>query len=153
MSRRPRSCVALLGFVLALVMLSGCQPGAGPNGGPVAGSQNGKAPTVAAKTLPAGLPSDLPVYAGTVVASAKATSGGTTTFSFTIETADGAQVVAEWYRTHFNGGGWTVASNYTKSGAAPFAMMSARKGSLQASVALGGRGGKTQVVCSLVVKS
>ena len=145
MSRTPRLCVALIGLALAVVMVSGCQPAGGPNGG-----QNGSAPTVAAKTLPAGLPSDLPVYAGTVVASAKATSGGKTTFSFTIETADDPKTVAEWYRTHLDKAGWTVTSN---GAGGPVAMMSASKGSSQASVASGKSGGKTAVVCVLVVKS
>lgn len=155
-----RTSISLSVVVLAAFLagsLTGCQPkvatpadiGVSAPSGSVPASATASAP----KVLPAGLPSDFPVFKGTVVASAKSTARGVTTFSFSIETAQPPSTVSYWYRSHLDSAGWKVASGYTKPQAGgSFTVLVLTKGTSKANVAIGNAGRVTRVICTLAVK-
>lgn len=169
MSKRVRLGVVLM-LVLSLALLvTGCQQAADNaaknavaaaagvkvegSGDSVTITGNDGSTTTVGKTLPVGMPSDMPVYQGTIVTSGKSTTSDGTTFSFSMETADGAQKVSDWYKGEFEKGGWTVDNAFsgtTSDGVT--AMLSAKKGTSEAQITAGEQSGKTTIIAVLVVK-
>jgi hypothetical protein len=163
MTRTSQRFAALIVAAALAVLVTGCQS-PGPIGGPGhevpanpgAGSVAASSSAVATTTpdlapLPAGLPADFPVFKGRVLASSKKTSGGKTTYSFTIETRDGAKIVSDWYGSQFQKGGWTVSATYAKAPAgSSSAVTVAKKGLSQATVAAREKSGTTTIEVTLV---
>jgi hypothetical protein len=109
--------------------------------------------TTVGKALPAGMPADFPAYKGNVITSGKSTTSDGTSYSYSMDTADSVQTVAEWYKAEFEKGGWTVANTFIGGDAGnETSMMTCKKGTMEANVTAGTSEGKTTIIGILIVK-
>ncbi len=163
-----------LGVVLVLVVvlalaLAGCQQASDQaaksaveaasgvkvdqNGGNVTITGPDGSSTTVGQSLPAGMPTDFPAYAGKVITSGKSATSEGTSYSYSMETADGVQAVSDWYKAEFEKAGWKIDSTFVggESGNES-SMMACTKGTMEASITASTRDGKTTIIGVLMVK-
>jgi hypothetical protein len=161
-----------LAFVLVLVLavaLTGCQQASDQaaksaveaatgvkvdqSGGNVTVTGPDGSSTTVGQSLPAGMPTDFPVYAGKVITSGKSTTSEGTSYSYSMETADGVQAVSDWYKAEFEKGGWKIDNTFVGGDSgSETSMMTCTKGTMQGNVTAGMSEGKTTIIGVLVVK-
>jgi hypothetical protein len=148
--RRIRGVAAIILAIALLLSVTGCAQiaqqatkSAVENATGVKVDQNNGKTTVTGKDgsqatisgsegkLPDGLPTYVPTYTGTVKSSASMSTDKGTTFTFSIETADNAQTIVDWYKKAFTDKGWTVTTTAITEGGG---MISAKKGETDTAV-------------------
>jgi len=169
MSKRVRLGVVLMLVLSMALLVTGCQQAADNaaknavgaaagvkvegSGDSVTISGNDGSTTTVGKTLPAGMPSDFPVYPGTVLTGNKSTTSDGTSWSYSMETADSVQKVADWFKGELGKGGWTIGSTFAGGDAGnETSMLICTKGTSELNITAGTSEGKTTVIAILVVK-
>jgi hypothetical protein len=165
MSRMVRIGVALVLVAVLALAVTGCQAaikgaieGATGakidqgNGSVTVTDPSGQTTTVGSKSLPDGMPADFPVYAGTLLTSGKTDTAQDTSFSFSMETADSAKTVADWYTAQLKNGSWTIDSSINEVGASVVtASIAVKKGKSEGGITVGEQDGKTTIISILTV--